>query len=74
MLLEGRRATYEQILTNEEKMAEEVFKRSIRRADDGKFIVVLTFKVSPYKRLGDSYSMAKRRYYQLQRKFDKNPI
>lgn len=64
---------YEHMLTHEEQMAEEVFKRSVRRANNGKFIVDLPFKANPYDMLGDSYAIAKRRYHQLLRKLDKNP-
>lgn len=64
---------YKHIMTQEETLAEEVFKKSVRRADDGKFIVDLPFKSNPYESLGESYSVAKSRYHQLQRKFDRNP-
>lgn len=64
---------YKHIPTNEEKLAEEIFQKSINRANDGKFIVDLPFKVNPYECLGDSYKNALKRYYQLQQKFSKNP-
>lgn len=66
-------ATASRILTDEERIAEEVFAKSVQRADDGKFVVDLPFKLNPFEQLGESFSMAKRRYMSLQRRFEKNP-
>lgn len=65
--------TNEKMLTPEEKMAEEVFQKSVRRESDGKFIVDLPFKHDPFTNLGESRILAERRYKSLQRRFIKNP-
>lgn len=61
------------MLTPEEEMAENVFVKSIRRAENGKFVVDLPFKREPTEHLGESFAMAMRRYKSLQRRFEKDP-
>lgn len=52
---------FKKIPSPEEELAEEIFVKSIRRANNGKFIVDLPFKMNPGEHLGDSYPMAMRR-------------
>ncbi|XP_055306794.1 uncharacterized protein LOC129571052 [Sitodiplosis mosellana] len=65
--------SHKRIPTQEEQMAEDVFKNTVRRATDGKFVVDLPFKINPWEQLGESRSIAERRYKSLQRRFAKNP-
>lgn len=56
----------------EEKQAEEIFKNTVNRLENGRYEVALPFKSEP-SNLGDSYKTAERRYYTLERKFRIQP-
>lgn len=62
-------------LTAEENKAEEIFKRSVKRATDGKFILDLPFKEDPFngKCFGETRSLAESRYRAPQRRLEKEP-
>lgn len=66
-------AVQKKIVSKEEQQAEEMFASSVKRVDNGKFIVDLPFKKNPFENLGESITAARRRYGALQRRFDKNP-
>lgn len=61
------------IHTVEEQLAEEIFKTTITLDDNGKFVVDLPFKRNPFETLGDSFTMAKRRYAYTQKRHEKKP-
>lgn len=60
-------------LTAEEQQAEDVFCESVKRCSDGHLMVDLPFKSDPAHCFGESYNIAKRRYYSLQQKLAKQP-
>lgn len=60
-------------LTPDEQLAEDIYQRTTKRCDDGRFMVKLPFKTNPVESLGESLKIAKRRYQYLQKRFDKNP-
>lgn len=64
---------HKRFTTPDEELAEKVFKESVRRADDGKFIVDLPFKMNPIDYIGESFPLAMRCYKSLQKRLDKNP-
>lgn len=61
------------ILTAEEQAAEEHFVKTVKRCDDGKYMVKLPFKNDPSITLGDSFFVAQRRYEMIQKRLGKNP-
>jgi len=62
----------EKILSIEEQKCEEHFIKSVRRADNGRYIVRLPFKTHEVK-LGDSMRQAISRLYQVEARLKKNP-
>uniref|UniRef100_A0A336KCY2 CSON003512 protein n=1 Tax=Culicoides sonorensis TaxID=179676 RepID=A0A336KCY2_CULSO len=54
--------------TKEERECEIHFQNNVQRTDDGRIVVRLPFKINP-EQLGHSYDIAKRRLYQISRKF-----
>ncbi|XP_055305902.1 uncharacterized protein LOC129570356 [Sitodiplosis mosellana] len=66
---------YTRHFTIDEQMAEEIFKNSVKRTADGKFVVDLPFKKNPLNGncFGESRSFAEKRYKSLQRRLEKNP-
>lgn len=61
------------ILTADEQLAEETFVRTVRRTEDGKFMVDLPFKPNAMATIGESREIAERRYRALQRRLERNP-
>lgn len=61
-------------LTPDEELAEEIFKKGTKILENGSFQVDLPLKSpnEPYK-LGDSYSMARKRFFNLEKRFVNNP-
>ncbi|XP_045541793.1 uncharacterized protein LOC106716081 isoform X1 [Papilio machaon] len=57
--------------TDEERACEEHFVGTTRRKVDGRFCVRIPFKGSP-DRLGDTYSIAERRFKALERRLERN--
>lgn len=62
------------ILTPEEQAAEEVFVKSVKRCSNGRFMVDLPFKMSPYDSncFGNSTQAAIKRYKSSLKRFSKN--
>lgn len=58
--------------TKEELLCEQHFLNNYRRDSEGRFIVQLPFKQVP-NCLGDSFEMAKRRFFGLERRIHKDP-
>nr|XP_049705656.1 uncharacterized protein LOC126056493 [Helicoverpa armigera] len=58
--------------TCEERSCEDIFVETTYRDADGRFVVTIPLKESPDV-LGDSYSMAKRRFLSLERRLAKDP-
>ncbi|XP_022824611.1 uncharacterized protein LOC111355114 [Spodoptera litura] len=58
--------------TCEERSCEDIFVETTFRDTDGRFVVTIPLKESPDV-LGDSYSMAKRRFLSLERRLAKDP-
>ncbi|XP_043263018.1 uncharacterized protein LOC122403528 [Colletes gigas] len=52
---------------------EEHFNETVKRDSDGRFIVTIPFN-SDLAKLGDSYSMAERRFFGLERKLNRTPV
>ncbi|CAG9136375.1 unnamed protein product [Plutella xylostella] len=59
--------------SNEEQACEELFQKTTRRDDNGQFVVTIPLKDSP-ESLGDSYTMAQRRFYALERKLERDSL
>ncbi|CAG9088402.1 unnamed protein product [Plutella xylostella] len=59
--------------SNEEQAFEELFQKTTRRDDNGQFVVTIPLKDSP-ESLGDSYTMAQRRFYALERKLERDSL
>lgn len=61
--------------SNEEKACDNYFTNNVTRAQDGKFIMRIPFKIDPKTPnfLGNSLENAKKRFYQLERRFARNP-
>ncbi|XP_061719995.1 uncharacterized protein LOC133527119 [Cydia pomonella] len=55
-----------------DKQAEDIFKNTVNRLEDGRYEVALPFKLEP-NNLGNSYKTAERRFLALERKFLKQP-
>lgn len=60
------------LLSPEDKKCEELFNSTTSRLESGRFCVELPLKDSP-NCLGDSYSLAKKRFIYLEKRFQKNP-
>ncbi|XP_072934096.1 uncharacterized protein [Epargyreus clarus] len=60
-------------LSAEERACEESFKSHTFRDNDGQFVVTMPLKANPDK-LGDSFVMAKRRFFTLERRFQRDPL
>lgn len=60
-------------LTADERICEDSFCKTTKRDNDGRFIVQLPLKESPDS-LGNSYSMALKRFFALERKLNKSPL
>lgn len=54
-------------------MAEDIFKETTKRSEDGRFMVKLPLKTNPTKDLGESLHIAKKRYQYLQKRFESKP-
>uniref|UniRef100_A0A8D8WAG5 Integrase catalytic domain-containing protein n=1 Tax=Cacopsylla melanoneura TaxID=428564 RepID=A0A8D8WAG5_9HEMI len=59
-------------VSDDDKECEEIFIKSCKRNVDGSYCVSIPFKSDP-NLLGDSFSIAKKRFLNLERKFDTNP-
>lgn len=61
--------------SEEEKACDECFVKTITRGQDGKFIMRIPFNTDPGAPdfLGDSFENAKRRFFQLERRFARDP-
>ncbi|XP_011173049.1 uncharacterized protein LOC105205390 [Solenopsis invicta] len=59
-------------LSQEETTCEKHFTDTIRRTEDGRFVVQLPLKRNPSK-LGDSYEIARKRFQSIERKLNKDP-
>lgn len=57
--------------STEEEACETIFQETTRRDDNGQFVVTIPLKDSP-ESLGDSYAMAKRRFFSLERKLERD--
>lgn len=62
----------ESMLTKEEQLCEDVFKSSIKRDTDGRFVVKLPVRDN-LTELGDSYNSALKRFLVLEKRFDRQP-
>ncbi|XP_018368747.1 PREDICTED: uncharacterized protein LOC108764844 [Trachymyrmex cornetzi] len=62
-----------QAYTREERSCEEYFRQTTRRNEQGRFIVRLPTKEKELEKLGESKSIATRRFYSLERKFRQQP-
>ncbi|XP_011687034.1 PREDICTED: uncharacterized protein LOC105449476 [Wasmannia auropunctata] len=60
-------------ITIEEKECEELFKRTHYRNQENRFVVELPLKQEVLQLLGNSYDIALKRFYSLERKLNKNP-
>lgn len=61
-------------LSADDELAEQLFKDTTLRLEDGRFQVQLPLKSSSESsKIGDSYQQAKRRFFSLENKFNKNP-
>uniref|UniRef100_A0A8D9DY12 Integrase catalytic domain-containing protein n=1 Tax=Cacopsylla melanoneura TaxID=428564 RepID=A0A8D9DY12_9HEMI len=58
------------LMSPEEKLCEEHFVSNVMRDEDGRYSVALPFKESPSE-LGDSFNMASKRFFALERKLNK---
>ncbi|CAH2096333.1 unnamed protein product [Euphydryas editha] len=60
------------ILTADERVCEDLFKNTTKRDINGRFSVRIPLKQSP-DALGDSYNLAKNRFFALERKLERRP-
>ncbi|XP_052741850.1 uncharacterized protein LOC128198806 [Bicyclus anynana] len=65
-------APHQKFLSPEEQECEKIYVTTTTRKTDGSFIVSLPFKEDPV-RLGNSYIPAKRRFLNLEKKFNNSP-
>lgn len=64
----------ERKLTKEEKLCEEIYEKTHKRNEDGRYVVNLPFKtVKPRSLEGNSKAIAKNRFLQLERQLQKKP-
>lgn len=61
------------ILTPNEKLAEDIYTKTTKRCDDGRFMVKLPFKTEGVPDLGQSFMIAKRRYEYMIKRFASKP-
>ncbi|XP_066157763.1 uncharacterized protein [Euwallacea fornicatus] len=59
-------------LSSEERACEKIFSETIRKDENGRFIVIIPFKGS-LDSLGESFEQAERRFFAMERKFARNP-
>lgn len=59
--------------TPEERTCEEHFKRTYKRNEDGRFVVVLPVKKEQLRRLGESRELAIQRLKKLEKRFERQP-
>ncbi|XP_048001463.1 uncharacterized protein LOC125238232 [Leguminivora glycinivorella] len=59
--------------TPDENVCEELFNKTTKRDEDGRFVVTVPLKESPDV-LGDSFGMAKRRFLSLERRLDRDSV
>lgn len=62
----------QEILTSEEEECEAQFQKTVNRNAEGRYSVGLPFNARK-KEIGDSYKIAERRFYSLERKLMTNP-
>lgn len=60
------------ILTDDERTCEELFNNTTKREKDGRFSVRIPLREDPGT-LGDSYTLATKRFLTLERKFERSP-
>nr|CAI5851512.1 unnamed protein product [Callosobruchus analis] len=60
------------LTSQEDKVCEEIFVKTLERSPDGRFVVEIPFK-EPISRLGDSKQVALKRLYSLENKFAEDP-
>lgn len=60
------------VYSNEELQAEEIFSKTVSRDTNGRFITMMPFK-QDCSLLGDSKRLALRRFYSMEKRFDRNP-
>ncbi|XP_059054458.1 uncharacterized protein LOC131848558 [Achroia grisella] len=61
------------VMSPDDEVCERHFITTTKRLKDGRFSVMMPLNESPEKVLGDSYSIAKKRFLSLEKKFHKNP-
>lgn len=61
-------------VTQEHEICESHYLETTTRLPDGRFQVTMPMRESPESSLGDSYHMAKRRFFCLERKLNKDPV
>ncbi|XP_066139159.1 uncharacterized protein [Euwallacea fornicatus] len=59
-------------LSSEERACEKIFSETIREDENDRFIVTIPFKGS-LDSLGESFEQAERRFFAMERKFERNP-
>jgi hypothetical protein len=60
-----------QVLSTEDKFCEQHFTKTVTKDDNNRFVVSIPFK-TPKQQLGNSISIATKRFNNLERRFDKN--
>ncbi|XP_063616099.1 uncharacterized protein LOC134789421 [Cydia splendana] len=60
-------------LTSEEKKAEDIYEKTHKRKEDGRYVVRLPFREEPPVLPRDSREIAVKRWMSLERRLDKNP-
>ena len=61
------------ILTRDEQECEDMYKSTVKRDDNGRYVVKIPFKESMIQKLGTSKSQAVSRFFSLERRFASNP-
>ncbi|XP_049865132.1 uncharacterized protein LOC126366187 [Pectinophora gossypiella] len=61
------------IMTTDEEFCEEHFLKHTTRKSDGRFSVSMPIRDNPETALGESYKMATKRYFNLEKRLNKNP-
>ncbi|XP_054713437.1 uncharacterized protein LOC129222899 [Uloborus diversus] len=61
----------QEIQTEDDELAETLFKKSVKRDENGRYIVKLPIKVN--SNLGESKTQAHQRFHLLEKKLDRNP-
>ncbi|XP_061724911.1 uncharacterized protein LOC133530870 [Cydia pomonella] len=65
--------TKNKLLSSDEQFCEDQFNNDVTRLPDGRFSVKMPLKASPEQSLGDSHCIAKRRFFNLERKLQSKP-